>query len=724
MGQLRPLVSAVAAVNLILSLGMSSVQAEHIEEVLIHGEQESRKIDLADTVTMVPDSAALVKAAPGANVNANGPLTGIPQYRGMYGSRVNVTVNGTAISSGGPNWMDPPLSYAPAAQLESLTVYRGIAPVSVGQETIGGAIDAKTWSGKFTDTEAFESTGYIRTGLQSVNESNLVNAAWVVANQSHKVKVLGLNEQGDSAEFEAGDILHTEYERQRVDFGYAYKQGAHNWEVNAVRSETGDSGTPALPMDIVYIDSDLFNVSYRFNDGGVAVESKLYYSDIAHGMTNYHMRTPGMMQRKNIAIGESLGAALKGEVGGSDNHWAAGIDWHNEIHDSNISDPSNEMFFAENFKDAERNVVGVFVENARKLSEHWRSDFGLRVNQVSMDSDTVTNSMANMGMGMAVMLRDRFNNADLSQTDTNFDWLAKLYYEGHGNTTYYAGVARKSRAPSYQERYLWMAMEATAGLADGNTYLGNPELDSEVAHEIELGFDYVSSALMVSPRIFYRDVTDFIQGTPEGVPVMMSMSSGMDSSMASNMDSGMEGSMDSGMDVNSGMDMPMASMSSPVSDLMFNNVDAEFYGFDVDWNYQLSEQLSLKGIVNYVRGKRTDISDDLYRIAPLNGSVAVNYQSDSWGITTEGVFYAKQDNVSDTNYETKTAGYGLLNINGYWQVNEPLRVSVALNNLLDKNYRDHLSGYNRVSDNSSVIAVGDRLPGYGQNLSLRVDYTW
>lgn len=71
--------------------------------------------------------------APGANVNSNGPITGIPQYRGMYGPRIATSLDGNQLAPAGPNWMAPPISYAVSAQLESLEIYRGLAPVSVAR---------------------------------------------------------------------------------------------------------------------------------------------------------------------------------------------------------------------------------------------------------------------------------------------------------------------------------------------------------------------------------------------------------------------------------------------------------------------------------------------------------------------------------------------------------------------------------------------------------------
>lgn len=668
----------------------------NIEEVVVVDSLDRRQIDVADTVDITADSAALLHKAPGANVNGNGPLTGIPQYRGMYGPRINIEVNGMTLSSGGPNWMDPPLSYAPAAQLESLEVYRGIAPVSAGQETIGGAINAKTWSGEFAGGDEAEISTRIRLGSQSVNAASLASAAVIVANKNHRLKVSALTEQAEDAEFADGDITPTEYDRQRYDIGYGYQRDGHTIQLDVGRNETGDSGTPALPMDIVYIDSDLASLRYTLEQDDWSFEAKIYYSDIGHGMTNYHLRQSPMaaMWRQNIATGQNRGFKMSSEIKDQQGSWRLGVDGHSESHNSDIDNPNNPMFFVVNFNEAERDVLGVFAERMQSLNEHWQAELGLRYNRVEMDADIVNGTPAVMGMTPAIMLRDSFNNAQRQQSDDNIDWVGKLYYQTETATTYYLGLARKSRSASYQERYLWLPLEATGGLADGRTYTGNINLDPEVAHEIELGMDYKTGALTLSPRFFYRDVDDFIQGT---------VTSNMSAAMFVNM-------------------MNMMNGTSNAAPLEFNNVDAEFYGFDMDWAYSINHYWSLSGVVNYVRGKRKDIADDLYRIAPANTTFALNYQSNRWAITAESVLYAEQDKVSATNSEQETAGYGLLNIKGYWQINNEFRLGFGVDNITDKNHQNHLSGYNRVANTD--IPRGDRLSGYGRNVFARVDYQW
>ena len=273
------------------------------------------------------------------------------------------------------------------------------------------------------------------------------------------------------------------------------------------------------------------------------------------------------------------------------------------------------------------------------------------------------------------------------------DLVAKLRFEASENLSYYLGLGRKTRAPSYQERYLWLPLQATAGLADGRTYTGNLDLESEVAAEIELGFDFDGNGVQLAPRLFYRDVADYIQG-------------GQSSNTAAIMFVRM---------------MNMMNGTSAPDPLEFQNVDAEFYGFDMDWGWQLSDRWSLSGVLNYVRGKTK--SDNVYRIPPVNGLVALNYEASRWGIGAETFFAGRQDEVAGFNGEPETAGYAIYNLHGHWQLSRMIRLSAGVENLTDKAYSDHLAGINRVRGNEA-IAVGDRLPGFGRNFFARFDLSF
>ena len=677
---------------------ISSVLAQKpkLEEIIVTENQRKRVFYLEDQLAVLPDTAQLLKKVPGGNVNGNGPLSGIPQYRGMYGPRVGVVINGAVLAPAGPNWMDPPLSYAAPAQLVKLEVYRGIAPVSVAQESIGGAIVSDTLHGDFGSSDKFDASGTVSVSGQTVNDASLLNGMMSLANQHHHFMIAAMSEDGDDAEYDGGQILPSSFERKRAELNYRFQSGAHSLSLGYTRNDTGIAGTPALPMDIDYIDGDLFNARYQYQGSDWQIDSHLFGSSLEHGMTNYHLRTAPLnraMWRQNTTSAENAGVKSKGNRKDSLGEWSVGIDYITETHDAFIDNPNNAAFFVDGFNDASRKVLGIFAERQQQLSSTLQTELGVRVNQVDMSADAVDATPARM-MPPARALRDQFNNGGRNSSDTNIDLTAKIWLRQNSNMVYYAGVAQKTRTSSFQERYLWLPLQATSGLADGYTYIGNLDLEPEQSAEIELGFDYSSGGFSISPRAFYRDISNFIQGTPEVKP---------SATMFVQM-----------MNRGNGTNMPLP--------LQFNNVNAEFYGMDVDWRYQFNAQWAVSGLANYVRGKRTDQADDLYRIAPANLSFALDYTAERWTAKAEIIAYADQNKVSSFNNEQATNGYELLNFGASFRVNENFRVTAGAQNLLDENYEDHLNGYNRAVNPD--ISLGGRIPGYGRNFFLKADYSW
>lgn len=648
------------------------------------------EIDPMETNMARPTTAELLKQAPGGNVNFNGPLSGIVQYRGMFGTRINTRLDGMPMASGGPNWMDPPLHYAPMPLMDSLQVYRGVSPVSAGNETIGGYVQAKRKTSRFSTGQEFEFLGDLSVYGQTVDSGYGLGMLLGGANDTHRGHVLGVKERGDDTEFSDGDIHPTEYDRNAYGFGYGFQSSGHEIGLDYLRNETGDAGTPALPMDISYFDTDIYSGDYKAAFGDTQVEGKLYYSSVEHLMTNFHLRQPPpdpARYRYSLADSQSGGLDLKTLTAIGGGELGVGLDWHDADHDSDIFNPNNPKFFVNNFNDVERNRFGLFGEWRAPVSDSWSYELGARYTRVDMDAGVVDGTPANMPGGPQI-LRNRFNSSDRGKTDDNIDLVGKLFYQINQELSFDIALARKTRSPSYQERYLWLPLQATAGLADGNNYVGDINLDPEVAYEIDLGLDWRTSRYYATPRIFYKRVDDYIQGVPSTDPVVIMVST----------------------------------MSGDPTPLQFVNVDAELYGIDGDFGVVLTDNWHLDGLLSYVRGKRRDISDDLYRIAPLNGWLSLTYDRTRWSATAQGVFAAEQNDVSVTNGEEETDGYALLNLFGNYRFQKDLVLSAGVNNVFDDEYQDHLNGYNRVRN--SDVALGERLPGPGRNFFARVNYSW
>lgn len=688
---------------LLLNANLSLAQ---VTEVLVTGISDTSELTTSDRMLAAPDAGELLRRLPGANINKNGELTGIAQYRGMFGNRVNVAINGMPISSGGPNAMDSPLHYAPLAMLEAITLHRGITPVSLGLETIGGSLEASTFKGDFKGPD-FEFNSKIYLGGQTLNNGDVANAFFTLANEQHLFRANLLQESGDDSDFSGGTITPSSYERERFDIGYGFKTGKHVFNFDYAVNNTGDAGTPALPMDILAIDSKLARAEYRWLGETRNILVQLSNNDISHDMTNFHLRRPPqgnamvmgpMLYRSTNAVSDNQSFLVKVQQDATNGIWRYGVDGHFSSHEADISNPNMTPFFVENFDGVEKELVGLFLEKEIEIGQQSLLEAGIRANYYSLNSDTVSANLNPMSLtagmpfmmnNMAAMLANTFNAADRSNSDTNFDLFAKYSFHQNANTTLYAGLARKSRSPSYQEMFLWMPLEATGGLADGKTYIGNINLQSEVAHEIELGIDWNNQHLNVSPRLFYKNIDDYIQGTPSQNTQVNTFSMMM---------------------VNMGMGSP--------NPLQFNNVSAEIYGFDMEAGYSLAANWYLRSVLSVTQGKRKDINDNLYRMAPANLSLALDYLAQNWMLTLESITYARQSKVSNTNLETQTAGYALLNASALVQLPGNIDLGIGVNNLFDRYYQDHLAGYSRAFNPD--IAARERLPGLGRNIYARL----
>ncbi len=676
----------------------SPVFANHdIPEILVIGKTDERQrvsvVPLESPVTQ-PSTGELLKRSPGGNLNFNGPTSGIGQYRGMFGYRLRTEVNGVSVVSGGPNWMDAPLHYAPMPLVKSVRIQRGVAPVSGGPESIGGFVETTTYKSEFSPGDDFAAQGIVNASAQSVDSGYGIGAVVGGANNTHRLHVLGVVEKGDDTKFNGGKILPTEYDRKAAGLGYGFTSGDHTLSFDYMRNETGDAGTPALPMDIRYIDADVGSFAYSGVVGGVKLDARLHYNQVEHLMDNYSLRMPPgdpALFSENLAEGDSVSFDVKGgfDIGGGE--LSVGLDGEFADHDADISNPNNPMFFVVNFNDVTRDRVGAFGEWRSPTGVDREYEVGLRVTRVSADAGEVDGTPAMM-MAPAAILRDNFNNADRSLDWTLTDLVFKSTFLTTGDVSFDVTLGHKERAPAYQELYLWLPLKATAGLADGKNYIGNLDLKEEQANIVELGMKYDSAKTYFGPRLFYQRVDDYIQGTPvpSGTPADM-----------------------------------FCTMTAPMCDnpvLQFSNVDAELYGIDTDFGSQLTERVRVDGVISYVRGKRRDIDDDLYRLAPLTSIVGVSYVAENWKATAEGVFAAAQDNVSTTNEETTSPGYGYMNLYGTYTFSENLKVTGGVNNIFDKLYADHTNGINRAM--GSDVPVGERVPGPGRSVFARISYNW
>ena len=410
---------AIAVGTAITSLAASSTtNAQAVEQLVVIGDRMNPVSEIvAPADYLAIDAAELLQKIPGANVNSNGSLSGIAQYRGLYGDRVAVSVDGLGTLTGGPSAMDTPLSYASPLLLEHLSLERGIASVSRSLESIGGHVNARYDRGSHTDGNDASVSGAVRARYESSGSTQGLAARFVAANSHHKFAFLGERDKADDFSFPGGILFPTRLDRGHADLSYSYRNFTNEITVFAGKLETNNTGTPALPMDIDFIDTNLRGVRLTSLIGETTVDFALSYSDVDHGMTNYALRTAPanpMGYRATRAIADGYRWRLGSETALADGKLRIGIDGERANHTALVNNPNMTLFSITNFNDADRNLAGIYGQWNHEPGD-YEIEAGVRLNRVSLSSGAVGASIPAMNpmmrmMGMNVgILADAFN---------------------------------------------------------------------------------------------------------------------------------------------------------------------------------------------------------------------------------------------------------------------------------------------------------------------------
>lgn len=623
------------------------------------------------------DVSAYLSRVPGAAVVRNGAQTGIVQLRGLFNERVRVRVDGMAITPACPNHMDPPLHYAGLEALESLDVIVGATPVSLGGDSIAGSVEARSRAPEFAADAHWKPLARVELGAASGNAARQAGVELGAASDVLNLRYLGGYLDAGNIESARGEIADTGYTSERHALAAAYRHGSGVWEFEAGTHRARDVGTPVLPMDMVKDDADRVRLAFRGDTPLGRLEAGLYRHAIDHVMDNFSLRPlvgPARMVAPSASDDTGLTLALARAAGAGT--LKLGVETHlNDfnVYQQNLSNPALPK--QDMFRDAERNRFGVYGEWEGPLTGELRMNAGLRGEVVRMDAGNIVDAFA-----PAVADRTAFNAVDHARRDANLDATLALVYTLRPQMDLHAALTRKTRSPSLLERYLYTPTSASAGQADGRTYWGNLDLDPEVAHGVELGIGTRNPNNRSQARVYWQQVSDFIQGQPVAR-----------------------------LDANG------------LAVLQYQNVNARLWGVELETKRPLGA-FELGAWASFTRGENTDTGDNLYRIAPLRGGLTLDYRQPVWQVGGEWLLSARKEDVAAYNGEPEAPGYGVFNLRAGYALGKQLHLAAGVDNVFDKFYYDPLAGVNRVA--GGVAQVGGLMPAMGRSAYVKMHWTY
>ncbi|HEY1044556.1 MAG TPA: TonB-dependent receptor, partial [Telluria sp.] len=618
------------------------------------------------------DSASLLSSTPGYSVAPSGGVSGLPFMNGLGNDRLKVLIGAMEVTSACANQMNPPMSYVDPKQVQSIELASGVTPVSHGGDNIGGTINIGTATPVFARPgEGLRKEGSISFTGRSVNRTVAGGASAAIASDKYSVSYDGAFARAHSYKDGNGQRVRASlYESINHGATLATRVDGHRLTLRVGTQHIPYQGFPNQYMDMTDNTGRHATLAYHGEYGWGELDATAYWQHTTHEMGFFTPERTGNMPM--ITDGRNNGYTVRATAPLGEHHLLrVGHEYHTFSLEDYWPAVAGSMMMGPqtyvNINDGQRNRVALYGEIVTHHDDQWITQFGARHEWVRSNAGDVqpyANNMMNAADAAAAKL---FNAQSRRQRDSNLDLTATARYQPSEKLEFDFGLGRKTRSPNLYERYSWgrgeMAMRMTNWFGDGNGYVGDINLEPEVAHTASLtahwhGKDANGWFVKLAP--YYNRVSNYI-------------------------------------DVDTlGSFKPYRVPTAKGALLRFANHDATLYGVNLSWKMPLARtsalgQLNFTGNAAITRGRRND-DGDLYRMMPPNVLFAIEQRDGPWNSQLELKAVARKERVDERRLEQVTAGFALLNARTAYQWKNGLLVTFGVTNILDRTYVEPLGG--------------------------------
>jgi len=681
------------------------------------------------------DTAALLDRQPGVSLYRAGGVSSLPAIHGLADDRIRIKVDSMDLISACANHMNPPLSYIDPANVADARIYAGVAPVSLGGDSIAGTIQVHSAAPEFAAAGKTLFQGQASAFYRSNNNARGANLSATAASDTLSLRYTGSTVEANDYEAARGfkpagiaangrgrldgdEVGSSAYRAQNHALDLGLRHENHLLDLKLGVQHIPDQGFPNQRMDMTDNESRQINLRYSGQYDWGNLEAAIYHERTRHSM-QFGDDKRFWYGANNIAgmpmdtRGRNTGMTLKGDAilserdtlrAGTEFQRYRLDDWWEPVANS-APMMAPDIFW--NIRHGERDRYAAFAEWEARWNTQWTTQLGIRHETVKMDAWAVQgySSSGMMGYGdpgAPTSIPGAFNAKDRSRTDHNIDLTALARLTPDAGQTFEAGYAMKTRSPNLHERYTWsrnnsMVMNMNNWVGDGNGYVGNLDLNPEVAHTVGVSGQWHDAAqqawsLRVAPYYTY------VRGYIDAVPCTRIYAA-------------------------------CPTRTDGFVNLSLDNQNARLYGLDVSGNMPLGSvdgigRFIASSVLNYTRGKNTATDDDLYNIMPLNLKLTLEHRLGNWSNTLEARLVKSKTHVQAVRKELETDGYGVLNFYSRY-VWKKVRFDVGVENLLDKDYDDPLGGAyigqgDTMGSGATAPQYGTAVPGMGRSINTNV----
>ena len=602
------------------------------------------------------DGAAYLQSIVGFNQIKNGGANGDVTFRGMFGSRIKILTDGTENLGACPSRMDNPASYVSPESYDKITVVKGPQTVQYAHTGSAATVIFEREPEQLTSAKPYRGQASVMLGSYGRLDQN-VEAA--VGDETKYARLNANRSIADSYQDGAGNTVPSDWEKWNADLALGWTQNEDTWvELKGGKSD-GEAVYAGRPMDGSKFARESLGLHVEkknISEVIKKVEAQVDYSYNDHVMDNFSLR------KFNPADGMSMPMASNVARRTLNARVAMTQDWGKLQLISGIDSQKNEH------TKRSGSLMSPYQNKARVGDMDFESygAFG--------ELSYAFNDQHKLVTGARVDQAKIDNLAtDTERKETLPSGFVRIESELAEHVKTYAGLGYVERVPDY-----WELFSTKYHQSAGTTFA---DLENEKTAQFDAGYQYEQGAFKSWASVYAGLIQDYIlvAYTPTGSMGRLEAKS--------------------------------------------RNIDATIAGAEAGVAYQLTDQIQADISAMYAWGENTTDHTALPQIAPLEGRFNLRYVQEKYNLGLLWRVVAAQDRTSYREgniigYDLEDSkGFGTLSLNGTYNIQKDLDLSVGIDNVLNKNYAEHL---NKLGSSGFGYAATEQFNNIGRNYWARI----
>lgn len=604
------------------------------------------------------DGAAYLQSIVGFNQIKNGGANGDVTFRGMFGSRIKILTDGTENLGACPGRMDNPASYVSPESYDKITVVKGPQTVQYAHTGSAATVIFEREPEQLTSAKPYRGQASAMLGSYGRLDQN-VEAA--VGDETKYARLNANRSIADSYQDGAGNTVPSDWEKWNADLALGWTPNEDTWiELKGGKSD-GEAVYAGRSMDGSKFARESLGLHVeKKNIGEVIkkVEAQVDYSYNDHVMDNFSLRkfnpADGMsMPMTSNVARRTLNARVAMTQDWGKLQLISGIDSQKNEHTKRSGSLMSPYQNKARVGDMDFESYGAFGELSYAFNDQHKLVTGARLDQAKIDNLAT----------------------DTERKETLPSGFIRIESELAEHVKTYAGLGYVERVPDYWELFSTKYHQST-----GTTFA---DLENEKTAQFDAGYQYEQGAFKSWASVYAGLIQDYI--LVKYVPVI--------------------------------------SMGKTKYEARSRNVDATIAGAEVGVAYQLTDQIQADISAMYAWGENTTDHTALPQIAPLEGRFNLRYVQEKYNLGLLWRVVAAQDRTSYREgniigYDLEDSkSFGTLSLNGTYNIQKDLDLSVGIDNVLNKNYAEHL---NKLGSSGFDYAATEQFNNIGRNYWARI----